>query len=156
MNLITTGFDAPADRTVAVPDLSAWKANAAAVLRAILKRAFDVDMDWLRSWGIDRAIEDGAADRRIEDTRRVDLSVEEAHVLARFVGEAAIVLHKAQGEYAAGIRDPRNDSYTREAFKAVTVHYSEVLTARVLNIAIHPEGYADAEIEVTGEGSYWS
>lgn len=154
MNLITTGFDAPADRTVAVPDLSAWKANAAAVLRAILKRAFDVDMDWLRSWGIDRALENGAADRCLQDRRTVDLEPGEAHVLARFVGEAAIELHKAQGEYAAGIRDPRNDSYTREAFKAVTVHYSETLTARVINL--HPEGYADAEIEVTGEGSYWS
>lgn len=155
MNITLTGFT-DAKPTGTVPNLSAWKANAAAVLRAILRRAFDVDMEWLRSWGVDRAIEDGAADRRIEDTRRVDLSVEEAHVLSMIVFETVIELHKARGEYAAGIRDPRNDSYTREAFKAVTVHYSETLTARVLNIAIHPEGHADAEIEVTGEGSYWS
>lgn len=156
MNLTLTGFDAPADRTVAVPDLSAWKANAAAVLRGILKRAFDADTDALRTWGIDRAIEDGAADRRIEDTRRVDLSVEEAHVLSMIVFETTIELHKARGEYSANVRDPRNDSYDREGWRAVTVHYDEVLTARVISLHLHPEGYADAEIEVTGEGSYWS
>lgn len=154
MNITLTGFDAPADRTVAVPDLSAWKANAAAVLRAILRRAFDVSMDDLRKWGVDRAIEDGAAHRRIEEKQTVDLEPGAAHVLAWFVGEAAIELHKARGEYAAGIRDPRNDSYTREAWKAVTVHYSETLTARVISLHLHPEGYADAEIEVTGEGEY--
>lgn len=156
MNLTLTGFDAPADRTVAVPDLSAWKANAAGVLRAILKRAFDVEMDSLRTWGVNRAIEDGAAHRRIEETQTVDLEPGEAHVLAWFVGEPAIEIHKARGEYRADVRDPRNDTFDREGWKAVTVHYSETLTARVLNIAIHPEGYADAEIEVTGEGSYWS
>jgi hypothetical protein len=153
VNITMTGFN-DTRPTSTVPDLSAWKANASAVLRAVLKRAFDVEMDAVRSWGLDRAIEDGTAHRCIQERQTVDLEPGEAHVLVGRVGEAGIELHAAKGEYSASIRDPRNDSYSREAWKAVTVHYEEVLSARVLKLNLHPEGYA--EIEVTGEGEYWS
>jgi hypothetical protein len=155
MNVTLTGFT-DSRPTSTVPDLSAWKANAVAVLRAILKRAFDADIEAMRTWGVDRAIEDGAGHRCIQESRQVDLEPGEAHVLAWFVAEAALELHEARGEYAASIRDPRNDSWDREGWKAVNVHYSEILSARVISLHLHPEGYADAVIEVTGEGEYWS
>lgn len=156
MNLQLTGFEVPEGSSVVVPDLRAYKVNAVSVLREIVRNHFDADMETLRVWGVDRALEDGAAHKHVSERQTIDITHQQAQTLAWFIDEdrkQPMELHRALGTYEARVRDQRNDSIDGPAFKDVNVRYDEHLTAHVLSVKWH-DTWAEALIEVTGEGGW--
>lgn len=148
MNLHLSNFPAADSETG-----SARKSRAVEILLAALRSTKAIDLNAMRIFVRDRALEDGAKTHREAETVEIELTQGDLWHLWQHIDperNTPVQLIQAAGSTHESVRDRNRDSQNGPAYRDVQVEYTESVIAHVLNIRIH-EGQAEAEIEFIAE-----
>lgn len=148
MNLQLKGF------TAAETETSGARGNRAAeILLAALKSTKAIDLNAMRIFVRDRALEDGAKTHREVETVEIELTQGDLWHLWQHIDperNTPVQLIQAAGSTRESVRNRNADGENGPGYREVQVEYTESVIANVLNIRIH-EGQAEAEIEFVAE-----
>lgn len=148
MNLQLSNFPAVETETA-----GPRRSRAVEILLAALKSTQALDLNAMRVYVRDRALEDGAKHHRESETVVIELERRDLWHLFEHVSpdrKSPVTLIQVLGHTVETIRDRARDSLDGPGERNVQVHYSECVFGHLLNIRI-AGGQAEAEIEFVAE-----